>query len=61
MADKTSTGTEGSAIAASSVTTAGTIAAGVVSIIFDDATAQDVVMANLEKAKAQIAAYYLKR
>lgn len=61
MADKTSAGTEGVAIAAGSVTTAGTIAATVVNIVFDDAASSATVIALLDKAKAQVAAYYLKR
>lgn len=61
MADKTSTSTQGFEVSQTYVTTAGTIAADTVSIIFDDASTSGSILALLEKAKLQIVAYYAKR
>lgn len=61
MADKISAASDGAAIGAGSVTTSGSISAGAVTIAFDDATPQDTIISCIDKAKAQVAAYYLKR
>ena len=61
MADKLSSATAGAAVAASGVTTSGSIAANYVNVYFDDATSLSVVMDLLERAKCQIMTYYMTR
>lgn len=61
MANKRSTATKGVAIAAASVTTAGSSGTGAVRIEFNDSDAMNEVIDLVEKAKAQIIGFYTKR
>lgn len=61
MADKTATSIRGTAISAGGVTTAGSIAADRVQIIFDDTLSSGECLSLIEKAAAMVSAYYLKR
>lgn len=61
MADKISASIAGSAISQTFVTTSGSINADSITIAFDDASTQDSIMSLIEKAKVQVADYYLKR
>ncbi len=60
MAIQTSAGLPGQPIDVGNVTQEGTLI-GAVDIIFSDSATPTAVMAALEKAKAQIVAFYLKR
>lgn len=61
MADKISAAVAGNAISQTLVSTSGSINADSVTIAFDDASTQDSIMSLIEKAKVQVADYYLKR
>lgn len=61
MADKTSVTQLGVALTAANIFTSGSVDAGSLTVLFDEADSSANVIDMLEKAKAQIAAYYLKR
>ena len=58
MADKTSTAISGTEVSVAAVTSAGTIAAGRVEVIFDEDQDVNEVMQLLERAKIQILDYF---
>jgi hypothetical protein len=58
MADKTATGTPGGP---GVITTAGTIVANRVEVVFDETTSDDVVMDLLERCKIAIQSYYSEK
>lgn len=61
MADKTTASGIGQAPTQANVSTAGSIAAGSVTIVFDDASSLLDLEASLEKASIQMRNYFLKR